>query len=562
MIRFQRATQAVSLVLFLGLLYCAAYPFVHGVEVDMFLRLDPLIGVGTAIAARDFFPIALIPGVVVLAATLFLGRFFCGHVCPMGTTLEILQAPVKSGRKPRASHASYEANTRYRGWKYLGLVAILSAAVGGVSLVYLGSPLSLITRLYGLIVWPILLLLSELGLRVAIPVLKAFPDLAYVQLPHKVFATNVFVALFFLGITILARWQPRFWCRHLCPAGALMGVFSKSPVIRRNVGESCNQCGRCVRECPTAAISEEPEKTVYSECIVCLKCVEICPQSAVTFATTGSRTPTCVSEPDPTRRGILVAAASGLLTAGLLRTNIAQPRNEAMERALVSASLIRPPGSIPESEFLLRCVRCGECMKACATNTLQPIWFEAGLEGIFSPVMIPRLAACATNCNVCGKVCPTGAIRDLPLVEKRHAKVGTAWIVRQNCLVWEQDRRCLVCDEVCPYNAVSFRPVPGKRNAAPFVVENRCTGCGWCESKCPVKGASAIRVNIVGEIRLAEGSYVEKAREYGLVFRTKDNTVDKLAPDTFDTGEALKSGGAPEPYKPPNNGLPPGFLPR
>ena len=201
-------------------------------------------------------------------------------------------------------------------------------------------------------------------------------------------------------------------------------------------------------------------------------------------------------------------------------------------------------------------------MKACATNTLQPVWLASGIEGLFTPVMKPRLAACATDCNMCGKVCPTGAIRSLSLTEKRHAKVGTAWIVRQNCLVWEQDRKCLVCDEVCPYNAVSFRAVPERRNAVPFVVENRCTGCGWCESKCPVRGASAIRVNIVGEVRLARGSYVEKAREYGLEFRTKDNTVDKLGPETFDTGQAVKPYSTVEPPKPADNGLPPGFIPR
>jgi len=85
----------------------------------------------------------------------------------------------------------------------------------------------------------------------------------------------------------------------------------------------------------------------------------------------------------------------------------------------------------------------------------------------------------------CGQVCPTGAIRNIPLPEKKQAKVGTAWIVRQNCLVWEQDKKCLVCDEVCPYSAVSFKPVPGLKNAAPFVVENKCIGCGWCELHCP-----------------------------------------------------------------------------
>jgi len=202
-------------------------------------------------------------------------------------------------------------------------------------------------------------------------------------------------------------------------------------------------------------------------------------------------------------------------------------------------------------------------MKACPTNTLQPVWLKAGLEGIFSPVSVPRLAACAVNCNVCGQVCPTGAIRDISLIEKKHAKVGTAWIARQTCLVWEQDRKCLVCDEVCPYNAISFQPVPGLRNAAPVVVENKCTGCGWCENKCPVQGASAIRVNIIGEIRLASGSYVEKAGEYGLSFKTRETAVDRLAPGTFDApGATVEQAPYSESPGFQHKELPPGFTPK
>jgi formate hydrogenlyase subunit 6/NADH:ubiquinone oxidoreductase subunit I len=201
-------------------------------------------------------------------------------------------------------------------------------------------------------------------------------------------------------------------------------------------------------------------------------------------------------------------------------------------------------------------------MKACPTNTLQPVWLKAGLEGIFTPVATLRFAGCATNCNVCGKVCPTGAIRNLPLSEKNHAKIGTAWIVRQNCLAWEQDKKCLVCDEVCPYNALSFRPAPGLRNAVPFVLANRCTGCGWCESKCPVNGASAIRVNVIGELRLSTESYIEKARERGFVFRPKDKSHDQIAPGTFDAPEGTEHQEYKEIPESRSDGLPQGFSPK
>ncbi len=162
-----------------------------------------------------------------------------------------------------------------------------------------------------------------------------------------------------------------------------------------------------------------------------MRCEEICPETAISFRMGQGLTETLVKTPDSTRRGILLAVGSGLITSALVRTGIYQPAALGRERPLRDAELIRPPGALPEPEFLTRCVRCGECMKACPTNTLQPIWLRAGLEGIFTPVVIPRLAACAVGCTACGKVCPTGAIRNLSLVEKNHAKLGTAWIARE-----------------------------------------------------------------------------------------------------------------------------------
>jgi ferredoxin len=116
-----------------------------------------------------------------------------------------------------------------------------------------------------------------------------------------------------------------------------------------------------------------------------------------------------------------------------------------------------------------------------------------------------RFAACEQTCNLCGRVCPTQAIRNLDLEEKKYARMGTAVILKEKCLVWEQDKPCLICDEQCPYNAIVFKMVDGFRR--PFVLENKCNGCGFCENTCPVEGGAAIVVTPLGEIRLKEGSY-------------------------------------------------------
>ncbi len=119
-----------------------------------------------------------------------------------------------------------------------------------------------------------------------------------------------------------------------------------------------------------------------------------------------------------------------------------------------------------------------------------------------------------------------------------------------------------MCDEMCPYKAISLKSVPDHTNAVPFVNANKCAGCGWCESKCPVEGASAIRVNIIGEVRLKTGSYVEKAQEYGLDLKTR--TPHSQSPGRDSSGSTYPSRGespASE-SRPEDSELPPGFSPK
>jgi len=243
---------------------------------------------------------------------------------------------------------------------------------------------------------------------------------------------------------------------------------------------------------------------------------------------------------DFSRRGFLYSFAGGLTVAFLAGRTPFTPLQGKHQ-------LVRPPGAIPESEFLRTCIRCGECMKSCLTNTLQPCFWESGLAGLWTPKMDLRFAPCEQNCNVCGKVCPTQAIRSLSLEEKNHAKVGTAVLRKEVCLVWAQDKLCLICDEICPYNAIVFRTVEGYRR--PVVIASKCNGCGFCEQRCPVQGESAIVVVPNGEIRLKEGSYVQEAKKLQLEFKP-DPGDDKyiLEQSGFKIGDKkhLEKGERPE----------------
>jgi ferredoxin len=168
-----------------------------------------------------------------------------------------------------------------------------------------------------------------------------------------------------------------------------------------------------------------------------------------------------------------------------------------------------------EKQFLERCIRCGQCMKICPNNALHPALDEGGVEGLWTPVLVPRIGYCEPTCTLCTQVCPTGALRTIGEDQKLGSgqaqmfKLGTAFMDRGRCLPWAMGTPCIVCEEFCPISpkAIWFqeeeiqvrgKPVKVKR---PIVDPSQCNGCGACEFVCPVHDKAAIRVSCAGETR-------------------------------------------------------------
>ena len=225
--------------------------------------------------------------------------------------------------------------------------------------------------------------------------------------------------------------------------------------------------------------------------------------------------------PDLSRRRVIFAGLTGLLFFSFSRASGEITKNFKKEA-------IRPPGSVAEPEFLERCVKCGQCMRVCPTNVLQPAMLEAGVEGIWTPVMNMKMGYCELNCTLCGQVCPTGAIQKISIAQKLGVgefadlgpvKTGTAFFDQGRCLPWAMDTPCVVCQEVCPISpkAIFSREVDiinrwGKKVTLtrPSVDPTLCNGCGICEHECPVKDYRAIRVTAVGETRSRDRSLLLK----------------------------------------------------
>ncbi len=493
----RRAIQLFFLAAFTFLFFANPYSEKLPVPADLFLRFDPLLAAAHVLASWELH-FNLVLALIVIISTVLAGRFFCGYVCPLGTLFDL--AGRRAPTTPKKS--------RWLSGKYYILIFVLASSLLSLNLAYLFDPLAFLTRVYTFLLYPFTIAGANLGLDALRP-LADYLNLLYLSHKHytqPVFALNSITVLLCTGLFVLHFITHRFWCRNLCPLGALLAFFARFAVLKRRVSAACTTCMRCYRACPMGAVEQEPHKTSEAECIECATCSRVCPEDAVTFNMLPSVMLRSPQKLNLSKRSFFLSAGAGVLA-------VLSHRMDPVAR-IDTGRLIRPPGALPEGMFLDVCIRCGHCMKVCPTNTLQPCFFERGIAGIWSPRLVPRLAACDQTCRLCGTVCPTDAIRTLSLEEKKHAKLGTAFIDRNRCLVWERNQLCLICDEQCPYNAIVFKWEEGYRK--PYVVSNKCNGCGLCEQACPLQGASAIQVTTQGEIRLAQGSYSEKAQELQL----------------------------------------------
>jgi len=472
--------------------------------VNLFLRLDPLMAGAATLAGRALVTLAW-PALVIALLTVLLGRFFCGWVCPLGAVIDAADATVFRGTR-----RSGTVPASWRRYKFLILFFLAASSLFTLQWVFLFDPISILIRTFTVSVYPAMnLVLHQVfdGLyrmpgpipRISEPV-YGFLNSHFLAFEQPVFRTSAFVGILFLGILAAERFQRRFWCRNLCPLGGLLALIGRFGLFRRRItAEGCTRCGLCESDCRMGAIGDDVAVTEHGECIGCMDCQAACPVEVIHFSGREGRRPTAV---DLTRRGVLASVVLGAVTVPFFRV-------EAHGKA-PSPSLIRPPGALAEGEFLARCTRCGECMRVCIANGLQPTWFEAGIEGMWSPVLVPRIGYCEYNCTLCGQVCPTGAIRRLPLPEKRKVKLGLAYVDRSRCLPWKGESDCIVCEEHCPTGnkAIVLREektqVRGgewKTFKKPYIDEALCVGCGICETKCPLSDRAAVLVTSRGETR-------------------------------------------------------------
>jgi polyferredoxin len=503
--RIRRFSQIAFLALFLTLLTLTVWPLGQ-TFLGAFLLADPLIALNS-IVGEVWKPAMVLAGAMILLP-LVAGRAFCGYACPTGALLEWTTPklkPEKPGlpkrfRRSRVPDRARQALRKTPPFVLVVCGALLLFASGA----YLWlDPIATLTRTATVLLYPLLDRFARLAADVAYladPLRPLVDGVNGVLTGRIVFARPLTFGLTSLVLgwaTLLVglNWlEPRFWCRHICPLGGLLGTVGRAAVHGRRVdAKACIHCGRCEQVCPLDAVRGDHLRTDTTRCQMCMDCADVCPTSAIGTGTLPARTVYM-----PGRRALLGATGLAMLSGFVAYTGLAR-----FER---DARLVRPPGAAGDASVLELCTRCGQCMKVCPTNVIQPSFAKAGFEGLFTPEMDYRVGFCDWSCNECGKVCPTGAIMPLALEAKRLTKIGRAYIDKNRCIPWADYKTCMVCQELCPVpqKAISFRDVEvvtpdgaTVKLGRPEVVPERCIGCGVCENACPVVHESAIVVRAI-----------------------------------------------------------------
>ena len=275
------------------LIQAAAFIFFPGLFLSIFTSLRDVV---TALIGGTF-TLTGLAGQLVLLAVVFLltalwGRIFCGYLCSFGAMQELI-GWVSKKLIPRLLRIPAGADRILKSVKY----AVLALIVVFVWILQLPVDSSLSP-------WGVFGMLVSGNLSV---MAAAVPTAGFALL------AVILIGSFF---------AERFFCRYLCPLGALLSLASSHRLFRIRKSESaCTNCTLCSRSCAMSVDICESPSVSSMECINCMRCVSACPRAALKTA------------PQPAVAG----TAAALIMCGLIHTGDLAVNAAAAESSVVSS---------------------------------------------------------------------------------------------------------------------------------------------------------------------------------------------------------------------------------
>lgn len=259
----------------------------------LFIQLFSLIAIFYSFTMALWLSMFLI---VILVATLFTGRFFCGWICPFGFYMDLV-ALVRKAVKVRYRVLPDRLNIALHKTRYIlaAIILVSPLVLGGLAVtqstgtyaLFLRGPyksLNLMLSPLEPLVVPFagsVATLSFVDWSISYPYAREI--MFYINIP---LVTSVLV-YFFIAATLLGTFVfRRFWCRF-CPTGLSLAAANKfkafkwAPLLHINkTEEKCTKCGICKRVCPvqvTEVYEQKGGEIITSVCLNCTRCIEMCP---------------------------------------------------------------------------------------------------------------------------------------------------------------------------------------------------------------------------------------------------------------------------------------------
>ncbi len=316
-----------------------------------FFQLDPLVGISSLLSSQTLIK-GFLWGAAIVVLSMLLGRVFCGFLCPLGTIHHAVGSTKPVLKGSRLVQANQK--TPSQRLKYFFLIFMLVGSLLGLNMAGLLDPMALLFRSIALAVLPGCgAALRAMFDALATSDIKMLSMLSYAGevlvspvfgYTHQAYHTGWFIGLILLVILFLNRIRPRFWCRILCPLGALLGIFARFSVLKlEKYPEKCTMCNLCAKHCQGAASPRPDEGWQTAECLMCFNCHNVCPEDALAFKF--NWTFKLNRQPDIGKRALLGGLLAGVSIPFMGRL-------DGQIDKISDPKLIRPPGSLAEESFL------------------------------------------------------------------------------------------------------------------------------------------------------------------------------------------------------------------